>query len=261
MDKKEYIESGILELYVYGALSEEESTEVTAFLKQYPEIEREVEEIEEALMGLSAAVAPKNPQFLINSIKQKLDHRNTSPQPRRSNVPAYIGWAASILLLVGLFFMFNKNRDLRESLQAAQAEKAQIESQIADARNDAQKAEDLLSVILDRNIIRVPLEGQEAAPDAYATVFWDEAKNTTYIDAKNLPTPPRGMVYQVWSLKLSPLTPSSLGLLDNFEEDDNKIFELPNTNSSEAFGITLEPEGGSESPTMEQLYTLGVVAG
>lgn len=260
MDKKNYIESGILELYVYGALSEEESAEVTKFLKQYPEIEKEVEEIEAALMDLSAAVAPKNPQFLINTITQKLEERNAqAPLRRRTNVPAYIGWAASILLLVGLFLMFNKNRELRESLQAAQAEKAQIESQIADAREAAEKAEDLLAVILDRNIIRVPLEGQEVAPDAYATVFWDETRDTAYIDAKNLPAPPQGMVYQVWSLKLSPLTPSSIGLLDDFEEDDNKIFELPNPNTSEAFGITLEPEGGSESPTMEQLYTLGIV--
>lgn len=260
MDKKNYIESGILELYVYGALSEEESAEVTKFLKQYPEIEKEVEEIEAALMDLSAAVAPKNPQFLINTITQKLEERNAqAPLRKRTNVPAYIGWAASILLLVGLFFMFNKNRELRESLQAAQAEKAQIESQIADAREATEKAEELLAVILDRNIIRVPLKGQEVAPDAYATVFWDETRDTAYIDAKNLPAPPQGMVYQVWSLKLSPLTPSSIGLLDDFEEDDNKIFELPNPNTSEAFGITLEPEGGSESPTMEQLYTLGIV--
>ncbi len=260
MDINKYIESGILELYVYGALSEEESAEVTQNIKQYPELEKEVEEIEAALLDLSAAVAPNNPQFLINSIKQKLESGNSSiPQRKRTRIPAYIGWAASLLLLVGLFFMFNKNRELRESLQAAQAEKAQIESQIADARNDAQKAEDLLSVVLDRNIIRVPLEGQEVAPNAYATVFWDETRDTAYIDAKNLPAPPRGMVYQVWSLKLSPLTPSSIGMLDNFEEDENKVFELPNPNASEAFGITLEPEGGSESPTMEQLYTLGVV--
>ena len=34
---------------------------------------------------------------------------------------------------------------------------------------------------------------------------------------------------------------------------------LENANESEAFGITLEPEGGSETPTLEQLYTLGAV--
>ena len=69
----------------------------------------------------------------------------------------------------------------------------------------------------------------------------------------------KGKVYQVWSLKLDPLTPTSLGTLDTFTADTNKIFTIANTHSSEAFGITLEPEGGSLSPTLEQLYTLGTV--
>ena len=192
MDLKEYIAVVILELYEYGALTEDERAEVTQCLKQYPKIETEVEEIETALLSLSAAVAPGNTKFVINSIKEKLN--STAPElqrQRRSNVPAYIGWAASILLLAGLFLMFNKNRELRESLQAAQAEKAQIESQIADARGDAEKAEELLTVITGRNIIRVPLEGQGVAPQAFATVFWDETTNKTYIHAKDLPTHPR----------------------------------------------------------------------
>lgn len=261
MDIKEYINSGILELYVYGALTDAESAEVTRILKQYPEVEAEVAEIETALMNLSAAVAPNNPQFLLNSIKSKLSQRDSeSPNHTRSPWPSYIGWAASILLLVGLFFMFNKNRELRESLQALQAEKARMETQIVEARDDAGKTRELLNVIRDRNIKKISLEGQEVAPQAYAAVYWDENTNTTYIDARDLPTPPRGMVYQVWSLKLQPLTPSSIGLLDNFEEDENKIFRLSNLNESEAFGITLEPEGGSETPTMEQLYTLGIVS-
>ncbi|QED37297.1 anti-sigma factor [Antarcticibacterium arcticum] len=261
MDINEYINSGILELYVYGALTEEESAEVTRILKQYPDVKAEVEEIEAALLNLSAAVAPNNPEFLINSIKSKLsgNHNLTRP-PKTSNLPSYIGWAASILLLVGLFFMFNKNRELRESLQALQAEKAQMESQIVDARESADKTRELLNVLRDRSILRVELQGQEVAPQAFATAYWDENTNTTYIDARDLPPPPRGMVYQVWSLKLQPLTPTSIGLLENFEEDENQIFVLSNSNESEAFGITLEPAGGSESPTMEQLYTLGVVS-
>ncbi|MDX1762076.1 MAG: anti-sigma factor, partial [Christiangramia sp.] len=55
-------------------------------------------------------------------------------------------------------------------------------------------------------------------------------------------------------------TPTSIGLLEKFAADNNKIFALENANESQAFGITLEPEGGSESPTMDQLYVLGTVA-
>lgn len=261
MDIKSYINSGILELYVYGALSEKESAEVTRILKQYPEILEEVEEIEKSLMNLSAALAPKDPELLINSIKEKLSGQTkVYPISRIKNWSAYIGWAASILLMFGLFYMFNKNNELRESLQSMQADKIRLESEIAGARDDAQKTMELLNVLRDRNILKIPLPGQEVAPEAYATAYWDRETNTTYIDARDLPRPPEGMVYQVWSLELQPLTPTSIGLLEDFEEDQNKIFALQNTNVSQAFGITLEPEGGSDTPTMDQLYALGVIA-
>ena len=45
----------------------------------------------------------------------------------------------------------------------------------------------------------------------------------------------------------------------DFSEENNKIFAVSNTGDAEAFGITLEPAGGSQSPTMEQLYALGKV--
>ena len=81
-----------------------------------------------------------------------------------------------------------------------------------------------------------------------------------YVDASGLPEPPEGKVYQIWSLKLQPqLTPTSIGLLADFKGDKDKVFAVDKTGDAEAFGITLEPAGGSKSPTMEQLYTLGKV--
>lgn len=267
MDIQEYINSGILELYVYGALSEAESIEVTQILNQYPKVEDEVLQIEEALVQLSAGVAPSNPEKLLAALKQKLSKENPSEQTttipitrKQTNWPAYIGWAASILLLIGLFTLFQQNNSLRDDLANTQARNAQFEDQIADARESSEKAEELLNVLRDKNVIKVSLAGQAVAPTAYAAAYWNKETNITYIDAKDLPEPPRGMVYQVWSLKLQPLTPTSIGLLENFMEDDNKVFELENINSSEAFGITLEPAGGSKTPTMEQLYTLGAVS-
>ncbi|MFC6861088.1 anti-sigma factor [Zunongwangia atlantica] len=262
---EDYISSGILELYVYGALSETESREVTAMLKEHPEVEKEVEEIEDALQKLAIGVAPYNPEALLASLKSKLRPRtpvrSLSPEStRRTKWVAYIGWAASLVLLIGLFFLFQQNTALRRSLTEAETKNSIIEQQIADIRADAENAKQILAAIRGNDISRIPLQGQGVAPDAYATVYWNDSDNTAYIDALGLPEPPRGMVYQVWSLTMQPLTPTSIGLLDGFAEDENKIFALQNANESEAFGITLEPEGGSESPTMEQLYVLGTVA-
>lgn len=262
MDIKEYISSGILELYVYGALTEEESGEVSRVLKKYPEVRKEVEEIESALQQLATTAAPYNPEALLTSIKTKLsDKKVVSLEPaRKTPWVSYIGWAASVVLLLGLFFLIDDNNDLRKQLNSEKARSAQMEQEIADARENAEKTRELLAVLRGREVSKVPLQGQTAAPEAYAAVYWDKKENKAYIDAKDLPEPPRGKVYQVWSLKLEPLTPTSIGLLDDFITDENRIFSLENANESEAFGITLEPEGGSESPTMDQLYVLGAVA-
>jgi len=264
MDIKQYISSGILELYVYGALSEKENAEVYKALKEYPEIEEEIKEIEKSLMQLSTAAAPYNPESIFNSIKEKLSFNNKDvdviPITRRqTNWTAYLGWVASIALLIGLFVQFNKNKNLRQQIVKSQIDQTLLEGKINVVEENLSKTKTLLSVLRDKEILQVPLQAQKVAPAAYAAVYWDKEKQTAYIDVAGLPTPPPGKVYQVWSLKLDPLTPTSLGVLDAFNESETKIFSLSNANESEAFGITLEPEGGSEAPNLEQLYTLGVV--
>ena len=261
MDINAYIESGILELYVAGQLSEKENQEVYELMQQHPEILQEVLEIEAAVVKLTAAVSPHAIDF--ESFKGKLGNTETKVvdlKPRKPNWISYTGWAASILLAGGLLWTLNNKSELEEQLQTAETERNYLEIQIEDARENLAATKNLLDAIRDKDIISVPLGGQGDFANSYAKVYWNKADNTIYLDAEGLPNAPEGKVWQVWSLTLNPLTPTSLGTIDDFNTDDNKIFAIANANESQAFGITLEPEGGSESPTMEQLYTLGVVA-
>lgn len=269
MDINAYIESGILELYVAGALSETENKEVSDMMLKHPEILQEVLEIEAAIIKLTAATAHGNNKYILSLIKDKLrlNKGNKEKETKvvtlvkpKYNWLTYTGWAAAIILGIGLFWTLNQNTELQSDLQTAEIQQSYLETQIADAKTDLEANKQLLSVLRDKDIIAVPLGGQGNFANTYAKVYWNKSSNQIYLDAQGLPAPPPGKVYQVWSLKMSPLTPTSLGTIDNFMQDDNKIFEIPNANESEAFGITLEPTGGSESPTMEQLYTLGVVA-
>ncbi|MAX69986.1 MAG: anti-sigma factor [Flavobacteriaceae bacterium] len=260
MDINAYIESGILELYVAGQLSEKENQEVYELLQQYPELLQEVLEIEAAVVKLTAAVSPHSINF--ESFRGKLkdtDNKVVDMRPKKPNWISYTGWAASILLAGGLLWTLNNKTKLEEQLQTADIENQYLETQIEDARNNLAHTKDLLDAIRDKDILAVPLGGQGDFANSYAKVYWNKADNTIYLDAEGLPNAPEGKVWQVWSLTLNPLTPTSLGTIEDFNTDENKIFTITNANQSQAFGITLEPAGGSESPTMEQLYTLGVV--
>lgn len=266
MDIKSYLDSGILELYVAGALSEAENKEVYALMQQHPEILQEVLEIERAIIKLTANVSKSNTTKSLEIIKRNLafkakdDVKVISMPKTKYNWITYTGWAASIILAVGLLWTTTQNNELKTNIQTVETQKSQLEIEIEYAKTNLDKAKTLISVLRDDNITQVPLAGQGNFASTSAKVYWDKNTNRIFLDVDGLPEPPQGMVYQVWSLTLNPLTPTSLGTIDTFTTDDNKIFEIANPNQSEAFGITLEPAGGSASPTMEQLYTLGVVA-
>ena len=51
MDIKEYISSGVLELYVLGALDETEAHEVELHVQQHPQIKEELENIQITLQS------------------------------------------------------------------------------------------------------------------------------------------------------------------------------------------------------------------
>jgi hypothetical protein len=156
-------------------------------------------------------------------------------------------------------WVINQNNNLKDQIQTVETDKELLEITIEKYSRDLTESKQLISFLRDKDLIAVPLAGQTVSPDSYAKVYWDKKTNTVVLDVQGLPEPPLGKVYQVWSLTLNPLTPTSLGTIDDFSTDENKIFIIENANASEAFGITLEPAGGSESPTLEQLYTLGVV--
>lgn len=263
MDVKKYISSGILELYIAGVLSEKENQEVHANALEYPEILAEIEAIEAAILELTAKASSVKPNSF-QTVKGKIDNDEPKVIPiskeKGNNWTQYLGWAASILLAIGLFMVYNQNKVLKLELKSVEIENNRLEQQIADSDTSLEKTKSLLNTIRDKDITVVPLGGQTISPDSYAKAYWNKQEEKVFIDAQGLPEPPDGFVYQVWSLKLAPLTPTSMGLLEDFEMDENKVFTLNNPNESEAFGITLEPAGGSESPNLEQLYTLGVVS-
>jgi len=260
MENTTYIESGILELYVYGLLTEEENLEVGRMAKQHPEINQEILSIEKSIINLSTSFSPFLSAENFRKIKEKLELKHSKVvEMKTSNRSQYLGWAAAVLLLVAAGYQFNELQQSHSQLATTDSEKAQLQEALVASEIKGKQSEDALAVIRDKNTTVVPLGGQAVSPDSYAKVFYNKATEVVYVDVKGLPEPPEGKVYQVWALKLNPLTPTSIGLLDGFKTDAQRIFAVDKAAGAEGFGITLEPAGGSQSPTMEQLYALGKV--
>jgi anti-sigma-K factor RskA len=262
MDTKEYIASGVLELYVYGLLSETENNEVGQMAKEHQEIAAEIISIEKAIVNLSTSFSPFLSADNFEKIKAKLDlkYSKVIEIKPKNNWSPYLGWAAAVVLLLGIGYQYTQLNQSQNQVAVIEKEKIILKDTLNDLKEKNQQTRTALAIVRDAKNSVIPLAGQAVSPTSSAKIYWNKETQVVYVDASGLPEPPEGMVYQIWSLKLLPqLTPTSIGLLSDFSGNKEKIFAVEKTADAEAFGITLEPAGGSKSPNLEQLYTLGKV--
>jgi anti-sigma-K factor RskA len=262
MDTKQYTESGILELYVYGLLSETENMEISRLAQEHKEIAAEIISIENAVVNLSSSFSPFLSADTFEKIKAKLDlnYSNVVPLKPQNNWKQSIGWAASAVLLLGFGYQYTQLNETQNQVATVEKERTNMQDTLVNLKLKNEQILTALTVVRDAKNSIINLGGQTISPKSYAKIYWNKETEVVYVDASGLPEPPKGMVYQIWSLKLLPhLTPTSIGLISDFSGNKEKIFAVKKTADAEAFGITLEPAGGSKSPTMERLYTLGKV--
>jgi anti-sigma-K factor RskA len=80
-----------------------------------------------------------------------------------------------------------------------------------------------------------------------ATVLISSSKDAVVVRMNGVPAPPAGKVYQMWLIPKDGSAPLSQGLMD--EAALSKPAVVKGISSAAALGITVEPAGGSASPT------------
>jgi anti-sigma-K factor RskA len=81
-----------------------------------------------------------------------------------------------------------------------------------------------------------------------ATVSISQSHDALVVRMKDVPPPPAGKVYQMWLIPKDGSTPVSQGLMD--AEALSKPALVKGIGSAAALGITVEPVGGSATPTL-----------
>ena len=291
LDAEEYQEKAAL--YALGALSQHEAR---AFERHLAEgcsfCESELLQFEEVTGALSFdAPAVPPPAYLRDVLLVRIDKeaRTTGPAnrstqlgqsgsvmapgrrttlsepaaPSRSFGTVVLPWAAaaSLAIAVGalLFALSRTARDV-ESLRVQLEEKSkQVDRLAVDLtreRNKAQESTEIIGVLAAAQHREIVLTGQPPAPSSSGRVYWEVLKDR-WVVISDLPPPPKGKVYQLWFLT-NKKEAISAGLIPT---DDNghgfKVLNIPgNIAPIAAAAITLEPEGGSQTPTLP-IYTMG----
>lgn len=274
MNIKEWINSGIIESYVLGDLSEEEAREVEAMAERHPEVQAEITETEMALEGLArkAAVKPRAglKDDLFSRIETTTSETKTESAPitktaqpkvveiRSNSRPWQWLSAAAVALLIFstvLAFYYRTQWQTAESQLATYiAQEQELSQQYQALRSDfEQLREQQQDVFANPDFQQVRLRGTDVAPSAFAVIYWNDASDQVYLNPAGLPEPEAGKQYQLWGIVDG--QPASAGVF----KLQNELVAMQQIDGASAFAITLEPEGGSESPTLEAMYVLGEV--
>ena len=272
MDVKAYIESGILEQFALGDVSDQERREVECMSKIYPEIKAAVEVAELDLEMLAQAGAVKAPSGLKASIMADLAHQSqlppdtenlseptevkssTVPFKSTSNWPVVWAAAASITLLLA-FWQYVERDNAETELAAAKEEQEQLLANNEYLRGEVEYLTEDVQETFDPSFQKIVLESTKSEDSGGVSVLWQKESGKVKINLASLPDLPTDKQYQLWVLKDG--VPSDMGVLPKDFQD--VYLADAQTNDGDAFAITIEPLGGLENPTLDQLVYLGTV--
>ena len=279
MDIQAYISSGKLELFVLGDLNETEQQEVLSMAKKYPEINQEIIAIEDAMLAIDQASAVSPSPKLKDKIFDTLELEDKAPIPIKPQADASLDklkeskdvqasnhWktfavAASVVAVISVgtaIYYANQYFDVEQRFAIAMEQNAVLAEEMQTNQVQLKELNSGMERFITGDFEKILMKG-EGLPmqeDAAVDVFWDQNSKEVLLSVNQLASLDPNNDYQLWAIGEE--GPVGIGLVDPEKILDLQVMDI--ASGAQAFAITIEPKGGSESPTLEKLVVLGEVS-
>ncbi|PWS27300.1 hypothetical protein DHW03_13605 [Pedobacter yonginense] len=283
---KAYIESGVLELYVLGDLSPEETVQVEEMASRHPEVRDEIAAIEQAMeqYAMQNAVEPsadvETKLFELLGLNEEKESQNIASTSLDSNTTeqtkvvqldtnytkvrtlryALVACVALLIVsLASLFITYNKLNDAHNQIASLNLDKQKFAGVVSKLEFDNQGLSNMAEMTDSKEWATIRLEGQKFSPSSKMKVYWNKQNKNVLINyvAMDLPKTDAEHEYQLWALVNG--KPVSLGVFGGDEKAKEALVKMQAIEQAQAFAVTVEPRGGSVNPTMDKLTVMGGV--
>lgn len=259
MSKEKLIKSGLLEMYVLGLTTEEERMVVLEGIQKYPEIAQEMNQLKEALDQYAASQSIIPPEKLKESIFENIANsqkRKDNPNPKRFK--ALRAWVLPLLLLfllvlTGLNFSLYQKVNTLFSQKGVLVDKLnQTEQLLAACENGKEVMDNRVAFIEDSSTSKIILSASGKLNIDQLLVYYNPLQKLALLQVIQLAIPPPGMQYQLWAESEGKML--NMGL---FEPSSTQVQQIQFVPETESFNLTLEPTGGSITPSTDRLILTG----
>lgn len=265
MSVNEIISSGLLESYVLGTTSADETAMVRELCLKHPELLKEIEQIEEALINYASTnTAPLN-STLKETLQSALfndraDKGKVIPmQAAGPSLKAYkFGIAASVLLLLGsgayIFNLHQKLDKLNLEILALNTSRNVMADELKVQHASFTDINNKFNIVSNPKVKTIALNGMNSLTGKAALVHWNPETSELYFSASSLPAPTNKQ-YQLWAIVDG--KPVDAGVIDL--QNSTAFQKMKQVRGAQAFAVTIETIGGSASPSLETMCLLGNV--
>lgn len=274
---KEYISSGVLELYVLGDMSAEEKLQVEAMAHKHAEVMAELREIEATMENYADvnAVSPSaaTRDRVLNSLLTNLGDDRNLKSSRSQSLTAKVAamphttarrsvnfykyaFAACLLLLcvsvAALVVVYQRLRTTNDQLLTATLYNQKVVRQVSMMDSE-------LSMYRDTSFRFIRLKGVNKTPASSLTLAWNTSDHKVMVDLANakLPETDKDHQYQLWAIAAG--KPVDLGVFDGALPDSAVVRAMRSIVEAQAFAVTIEPRGGSVDPTMDNMVVMAAL--
>ncbi|WP_178987556.1 anti-sigma factor [Winogradskyella schleiferi] len=238
-----FLKSNLLNKYLVGDTSLEETKEVEHFISKYPEVAQAYEKLQENLEIVTKAGAVDVPNHILNDILEALEDTNDTKviqlvQKRKTSWFSIAASAAAVLFAATSFMLYQKNVELNNENNVVVEEIFDLRS---DIENNNSKLDELSKELLKLNnpdAKKYVFNGNERAKDLKTVAYINPVEKTSMIDVITLPQLPKEQQYQIWAELQDRMV--NLGILD---ESDRKLKQIPYMEDALALSIKIGTKG------------------
>ncbi|MBJ6369522.1 anti-sigma factor [Snuella sedimenti] len=244
-----FLNSGLLEKYLLGETTSEETEMVETYISKYPEVQNTYNTMQYNLEVVAKSNAVEAPKSVLNNILEEIDDTPVITLKTKYKTWYKYSIAASIaaLFFAGTSYLFyNQNKKLSEENQI-------VVDEIFDLRDDIEmnnkKLDDIMyqfKQLNDPETYKYIIQGNSRAKNLKTVAYINPKEKTSMIDVVSLPQLPKEQCYQIWAELQGKMV--SLGILS---ETDRQLRAIPYTEDALGLNITIEPKGGNTVASLE----------
>ena len=259
MEKKihSFLATDLLERYIIGDTSLEESITVEHYIETYKEVSDTYLKLQDNLELICELEAKEPPHGVLKKIEREISKEvKVVPLHQTTRKTPWFSIAASIAALVFAgtsFILLRENKMLNSENNVVVDELFDLRKDIENNNNKLNELADQLAKLNNPDSKKYVLTGNERAKNFKTVAYINPVEKTSMIDVITLPKLPEEQYYQIWAEFQDKMV--NLGILDASER---KLRPIPYMEDALALSITIEGKTGTKDREQKEVAEISL---